>query len=221
MPLPLSSDLRTALKARTVFHAWLLELFCDEGTLRCWDKRFPLTFEGNTFEGLGDLWGFDGEIRIGSDLVAEPLPLWFDGAAQLDDSSFIGRLLDRSWHERNMRLRQVIMSPTSEFTVAVGVALDLFGRMDDLTDTDQDGAPSNFQLACEVGPLWARDRNLRTVTDVDQREIDPNDGIFSDIGVKPFQEVPFGTSWSNIPGSRPGSSGNVGGSGNSPGSDLI
>lgn len=204
MPLPIDSETRDALVAREIAHAWLLELFTDEGTLRAWDKTEAMTFESNTFEALGDQWSIEGEIRAGADLVAEPLTISFDGSVQLDDASFVGRLLDRTWHQRRIRLRQMLLVPTSNFVTPVGIAFDWRGFMDTIDAPEGGSGPSKVVLNCESGTFRARARNMHTVTDLDQRLRDANDNSFRNIATKPFQDVPFGTGWTNVPGYRGG-----------------
>jgi hypothetical protein len=218
MPLPLTTEARAALRTREVAVAWLLELTTDEGVLRAWDKTEALTYEAVTWEPLADAWGIEGEIRAGADLVAEPLTIWFDGARQLEDSSFVGRLLDRTWHQRAVRLRQLLLVPESNFATVIGVTLDWRGHMDQISAPEGEAAASRVVLSCESGTFRARGRNLHTVTDADQRLRDDADASFRNMAVKPFQDVPFGTSWANIPGAR--SSGSGGGSGGGGGNGL-
>jgi hypothetical protein len=212
MPLPLDTDTRNALAAREVATAWLLELFCEDSEgdpayLRGWDKPEAITYDSVSFEALNDSWGVAGDIRAGADLVAEPLTIWFDGALQLDDASFVGRLLDRRWHQRKVRLRQLLLNPSTHFVTAIGVVMDWRGFMDTIEAPEGDEGPSRVTLSCESGTFRARARNMTTVTDRDQRLRDADDGSFKNIATKPFQSVPFGTSWSNIPGYRAGSGG--------------
>lgn len=214
MPLPLNTDTRNALAAREVACAWLLELFCETAggaaaTLRGWDKTEAITYESTLFEPLGDSWGISGEIKSGADLVAEPLTIWFDGATQMDDASFVGRLLDLRWHQRKVRLRQLLLVPGTNFSTVVGVVLDWRGFMDQISTPEGDDGPSRVTLTCESGTFRARARNMTTVTDRDQRLRDANDASFRNIATKPFQSVPFGTSWATIPGARGGSGGSA------------
>jgi hypothetical protein len=212
MPLPLTTDTRDRLQSRQVGCAWLLELFTESAGgspayLRGWDKTETINYDSVDFEPLGDAWGISGEIRAGADLVAEPLTIWFDGSKQLDDASFVGRLLDRRWHQRKVRVRQLLMTSGSNFTVAVGVALDWRGFMDRIETPEGDDGPSRVILTCESGTFRARARNMTTVTDMDQKRRDATDASFRNIATKPFQSVPFGTDWSNIPGVRTGGGG--------------
>lgn len=216
MPLPLDTDTRNALAAREIATAWLLELFCHSAggspaTLRGWDKTEAITYGGQDFEPLGDAWGIAGDIRAGADLVAEALTIWFDGATQLDDASFIGRLLDLRWHQRRVRLRQLLLVPTSNFVTAIGVGFEWRGFMDTIDAPEGGAGPSRVTLNLESGTFRARARNMTTVTDRDQRLRDANDASFRNIAVKPFQDVPFGTSWTTVPGYRGGNTGGGGG----------
>lgn len=207
MPLPIDSDTRDALAAREVATAWLLELFCEStggspAYLRGWNQTEAITYDSVSFEALGDRWGVAGEIRAGADLVAEPLSIWFDGATQLDDASFIGRLLDRRWHQRKIRLRQLLLVPTSNFVTPIGVVMDWRGFMDTIETPEGGSGSSRATLNCESGTFRARARNMTTVTDRDQRLRNADDASFRNIAVKPNQDIPFGTSWSTVPGYR-------------------
>jgi hypothetical protein len=96
---------------------------------------------------------------------------------------------------------------------AVGVVLDWRGFMDTISTPEGEGAASRVTLQCESGTFRARARNMTTVTDMDQKRRDATDASFRNIATKPFQSVPFGTSWSTIPGSRTGSGGGSSGGG--------
>lgn len=218
MPLPLTTAARNALAAREVAHAWLLELFTDEGTLAAWDKTIPITYDSTDFEALADQWEISGEIRLGADLVPEPLTLTFDGAAQSDDTSFVGRLLDRTWHQRRMRLRGLLLDTSSNFTSAIGVHLDWNGWMDTINVTDAVGQPAQVVLGCEGGVFRALDRNMTVCTDPDQRRRSATDAFFRNVALKPTQDVPFGTTWANIPGGNGRGGGGSGGGGGGNGS---
>jgi hypothetical protein len=200
MPLPLTTDARNALAAREVAVAWLLDLYTDEGTLRCWDKGIPITYSGDTYEALSDRWRIEGEVKVGADLTPEPLTISFDGAAQSDDTSFVGRLVDRTWHQRRMRLRGLLLNVSSNFVTPIGIHIEWNGWMDTISTSDATGAPSIVTLNCESGILRALDMNLTTCTDEDQRRRSSTDAFFRNVALKPAQQVPFGSSWSAIPG---------------------
>jgi hypothetical protein len=211
MPVPLTTDVRNAAAAREKASAWFFELFTDEGTLRAWDQNETITFDGQTFEPIGTTGRIEGEIRSSSNLVAEPLMIVLDGGKQSDDASFVGRLLDRSWHRREIRVRQVLFNVSTNFVTTIGAAFDWLGHMDTIQAPLGVNAEASVILTCYSGTFLARARTLRTVSDVDQKMRDPTDASFKNIAVKPRQDIPFGTAWTTVPGVQTGSDGQTGG----------
>lgn len=198
MPLPLTPEARDALEAGTVYHAWFLEMFPVQGALRGWTGRKAATYDGETFEGLRDRFSVTGTVNMGANLVPEPLNISFEGASQNEDASFIGRFLDRTWHQRRIRLRGVLLLP--DMITPIGTHLDWFGRMDTLQTDDTDGGSSSVMLTCEGGTFRALARNMRTCTDADQRRRSSTDRFFEQTATKPQQDIPFGLTWSKVPG---------------------
>lgn len=202
MPLPMSSDTRDALRSRRIAIAWLLDLYCDEGALHIWNQTVATEFEGSTYEGGDGLWGISSDLKCGRDLVPQPVVFWLDGAAQLDGASFTGRLLARKWHTRQVRLRQLICAPGTNFRVPVGVGYEWRGFMDGIDAPWGGNGPSRIVLNCESGTFRAKGRNMTTLTDADQRLRDPADGSLRNTALKGAQDVPFGDNWSNIAGAN-------------------
>lgn len=192
MPAPFSTAGREKLRARQISDAWFFDLYTDEGTLRGWNQQFAITLSGDEYEPLGDKIDIDVEINSGSDLVAEPLTIKFDGAAKLDNTSFVGRLLDRTWHQRRIRVRQFVFDVTSNKRSEATEVFSWYGNMDTLSDPEGGSGPAEIILNCESGTFRALARNNQTVTDVNQRLRDANDASFKNMSVKPFQRVPFG-----------------------------
>jgi hypothetical protein len=221
MPIPLTTQARAALSAREVAHAWLLDLYTDEGVLRCWDKGIAITYNSDAYEALADRWSIEGEIKIGVDLSPEPLTISFDGAPQSDNTSFIGRLLDRTWHQRRMRLRGLLLDTSSNFTTAIGIHLEWNGWMDTIQTSDADGDISTVLLNCEGGLLRALDRNYTACTDADQKRRLSTDRFMQNVALKPQQEVPFGTTWQNVPGGRGYGNGGAGPGDDGPPPDFL
>jgi hypothetical protein len=213
MALALTTDVLNAIEDGTLSHAWLLELFTDEGALRCWDKPFDMTYLSNAYEGLNDSWSVEGEIRLGTDLVPEPLVFSFDASTQDDDASFVGKLVDRQWHQRKMRLSGLLLIPGTDFATPIGTHLVWNGTMDTVETTEGDVGFQRLVLNCEGGIFRALDRNLTSCTDPDQKKRDSSDRLFENVATKPRQDVPFGRAWSSIPGGggRSGSGGSNGG----------
>ena len=108
-----------------------------------------------------------------------------------------------------MRLRGLLMNVSSNFVTPIGIHLEWSGWMDTISTSDGTGSASIVTLNCESGILRALDQNLTKCTDQDQRRRLSSDRFFQNVALKPSQQVPFGTAWSNIPGG--GSSGGGGG----------
>ncbi len=213
MALALTPAARAAIAARQVAVAWLLDLHVDGGSLHCWDGAEPLTYNSNAYEGLANQWRIAGDIRTSSDLVAQPIVIEFDAAQQLDNASFIGRLLDGSWHQRRVKLTGLLFAVDDDFSTVIGEHMVWEGRMDTVELTERPGSEMVAALSCESGVFRALGRNMTTCSHTDQLRRDPTDNFFQQTGLKPQQEIPFGRSWSTVPGqgSRSGGGGTAGG----------
>jgi hypothetical protein len=211
MPLPLTTAARNALAAGNVALAWLLTIETDEETLRGWDKNISISYGGHTYEPLGEKFSIAGTINMGVDLVPEQLSFTFDGVDQSDDASFIGRLLDNSWHQRRVTLVGLVLNPATNFTQVIGEHITWKGWLDTIKTADAVGAVSQVTLNCESGVFRALDFNPTTCSDADQKRRLSSDQFFRNVALKPQQDVPFGTGWSNIPGGGSGRGGSGGG----------
>lgn len=203
MPLPLTTPGRNALAAETIASAFLLELKTDEGTLRAWDKGHALTFETFSWEPMDSLWTITDALKSGADLVPEALTISFEGSEQYIDTSFVGRLLDRTWHQRKIRIRQLLFEPATNFITPIEVVYDWRGYMDTIDAPEGGRVVDVLVLNSESGMFGVHDSNVRTLTDQDQRLRDANDASFRNMALKINQDVPFGVGWSAIPGSSP------------------
>lgn len=207
---PWSTAMIAAAEANLVSRRFLLAIDTVEGWLRCTDHSYALVYAGETYEAGVDHWKIDGTLASGSQLVPEPVTISFDGAEQYDDTSFIGRLVDRTWHRRDIYLTGIVINPQT------GALLDDFdtwrGRLDTLNVTDQVGGVSTAALRCESGTFHALSRNNATASDADQKRRNANDTFFENQALKVSQKMPFGLSYSDIPGTP-----NTSGGGNSGG----
>lgn len=200
MALALTTDVINAIDSGSIGHAWLLDLYTDEGAIRCWDKPFDMTYLANVYEGLSESWEINGEIRLGSDLVPEPLSFTFDSSLDADNASFVGRLVDRSWHQRRCKLTGLLYVPGQNYGTPIGQHLEWFGTMDTIETVEMENSMSRLVLSCEGGIFRALDRNMTTCTHADQQKRNAADLLFQNVAFKPQQDVPFGRAWTNIPG---------------------
>ena len=211
MALTLTPAARSAIAARQVAVGWLLDLHLDGGTVYVCDKSIAITYGGETYEPGRNLWRVASDIRTSSELVAQPLNLEFDLTRQLDNQSLIGRLLDGDWHQRRMKLTGLLFAAGEDFATIIGEHIIWEGRMDTIETSESPGAPPVAVLSCESGIFRALGRNMTTCSHADQLRRDPTDQFFAQTALKPLQEIPFGLSWSKVPGGGGSRSGGGGG----------
>lgn len=212
-----SADLIAAMKADVIRLRFLLELETDEGWLRATDNGAQLTYDSKTFEAARDKWRIEGELSTGAMLVPETVTISFDGGDQYDNASIIGRLLDRTWHRRQVVLIGILLN------VETGAILDDFdtwrGRMDQVSTSESEAAAGIVTISCESGTFNALSRNQATVSDADQRRRSATDAFLKNQASKVNIKMPFGLSNSKVPGvtGTGGSSGGPSDSFSSPG----
>jgi hypothetical protein len=182
-----------------------LTLETAEETLRCCSRDGDISHEGHVYEKAPDNWRVSGEISGSNALVPEPLRFAFDGGEADDDATFVGKLLDNTWHQRPARFIGLLLNP--DRLEVIDTFFEWRGKMDKVGTTEQIGAPSMITLSCEGGTFRALERNFSTCSDQSQRLRNTGDTFFSNTGVKPSQQIPFGTKWVNVPGHAGASSG--------------
>lgn len=201
MPREWTPAVETAIAEDTLNIAWLLELETVEGWLRSTDRDVALTYDSNPFEAAHHTWEVQGEINSGANLVPEPITLKFDGADQYDSTSILARLIARTWHQRQIILRGILLNETS----VIGQFIEWRGRMDMLDFTTKTQSEAIAVMSCEGGTFKVLDRNHSTVSDADQRRRNPDDAFFKNQAKRVGQRMPFGTKSVAIPGSTSGS----------------
>ena len=210
MPRPLTAAGRAALQARTIAVAYLLEVATDEGALRINSYGTSITYLGDLYSPAPKEWTLPDGIPISKALVPETFTMEFDAGDENDTGTFLGTLLTRTWHQRPVRFFGLLLDTTNDSVI------DEFftwrGKLDTLPIQTNAGRPATAIMNCESGVFRAQERNFTTVSHNDQKRRDPTDTFFRDMAVKQDQQVPFGISWSKIPGYRPGG-GNGGGGG--------
>jgi len=188
---------------------YMLRLDTDQGVLACSNRSKAFTYEGVIYEPAPDRWSVAGELTAGTNLEPETLVFSLDAAAEDDPDSFVGRLLRRDWHFRDMRFFVLLLDP--ETGQEIGRFYDFFGFMDKGEVAGSNNAEKTLILSCEGSTYRVLERNPATVSDADQRRRNPDDDFFKNQALKSGQRVPFGTKNSDIPGYAGASSG--GGSG--------
>lgn len=198
MPLPLSTAQRNALRARRVSIVWLFEIELDEETIRICSLDEAVNYDGHSWAAGVDSWDITGRIGSSSNLTPEPLTISFDGGDQFTPGTVTYRILNQTWHLRPVKLIGLMLDPDT--SSPIGEFVNWEGSAEEIQASDITRGPSTIVLTCEGGSFRALSRNLTRCTDADQRLRVATDGFFRNTGIKPSQNIPFGVSWSNAPG---------------------
>jgi hypothetical protein len=203
MPRPLTTEGRAALRAHRIEPAMLLDLFTDGESLHCSSLYIPLSYDvgdgvERDYEPMGDRWDHGDEpITMGSDLSPEPLNLRFDASRQSDDTDFVGRFLDASWHRRRGRMTMVAFAIGTSFAVPVATLISWEGEMDFRNFPESDDAPPTMVLTLESGTFRYLGHNTQTRTDENQQRFFPGDIFFQDLPGLIGRELPWHRAWVN------------------------
>jgi hypothetical protein len=201
MPLPLTTEARAALRNHRIEPAFLLDLFTDTTSLHCSSLYIPLTYDvgdgvERAYEAMGDRWDHgDDAITMGTDINPEPLNLRFDASRQSDNSDFVGRFADSSWHRRRSRLTMIVFAVGSHFAIPIAPIISWEGEMDFRDFPEVDGAPPTMVLTMESGTFRYLGRNAQTRTDENQQRFFPGDVFFQDLPGLIGRELPWHRAW--------------------------
>lgn len=216
MPRPWTTAGRNAILAGEVAVCFLFEAQTDEGTQRICSWNVDVVWNSQSWTAGQGKWHPADGIPISRGLVPETFTLTFDGAHENDTGEFIGLLLTRTWHQRPCIFHGLLLS-TSDFSV-IDEFYEWRGFMDMAPVQSNAGTQADVQLALESGVFRAQERNMATVGHNDQIRRDPTDTLFRDMARKQDQQIPYGISWSKIPGyGTTGGGGGGGGGGFGPG----
>ena len=135
----------------------------------------------------------------------------FDGGDQYTTDTITRDVLTQTWHLRPAILTGLMLDPSAG--TVVGPFIEWRGIMDTIDVADREGAASKVFLTMEGGSFRALSTNETKCADADQRVRSATDTFFKNTGVKPSQNVPFGISWSKVPGGNTNGGGSGGGGG--------
>lgn len=201
MPRELSPLGLLELQKEVLSEAYLLELECDEFTLRFNSRNSILSYDGALWEAAPDQWKVTSGLVGSSALVPEALTMEFDGGYQYDSGSIVARLLGATWHRRPMAFHALLLTPDNN---VVDRHYEWRGRIDKISSTEAIGGMSIISLIGESGTFRALDASNGTCSDVDQRSREPTDTFFENMASKRGKQWPFGQKWSEIPGASDG-----------------
>ena len=171
---------------------WFLEITLDSETLRWWSGTGEISFESNTYTGLGTRWTPPGTLKRKSSLKSEKLTLEFDSSRQSDNSDPIGALLDEKWRRRQLRLRRIIWD-TGDGPDDGEIMEDERGRIRNLSDSLQAGKPAKLAMEIESGALAYLERRRETRTPASQNAVFAGDKGFDLIAQLEGATLPWRT----------------------------
>lgn len=171
MSRPLSSDFLNLLSNNVQNIAILMEFFFDSGTLRLWDGYTPVTFDGNTYTGGGQLLSLSA-INDTNQVRADNITIGLEGVS----TDILSYALNENYQGRRFNLHVGLRSNNNP-PALVDAATVFSGIMDVMTSEDN-GKSATISLTVESG--YNRLLNPRTwrYTHEDQQTLFPGDNAF-------------------------------------------
>ncbi|MAZ05800.1 MAG: hypothetical protein CME81_05295 [Halomonas sp.] len=154
---------------------WFVEVFLDGSTVRFWNGFEAITFDGETFDPLGDRFSPPDRVRLRSSLDSDTIKLSFDSSRQTDNSDTLGALLDSNIRRRQIRLRNVHYNASPDDGDVIS---DTYGRIRSTPDTISPGGEPQLDVEIESGSLVYLERRMQTRSPVNQKEAFPDDKGF-------------------------------------------
>ena len=179
-----------------------MNIYADE-PLHCSTLLVPFSYDlgegAVTYEPMGERWlPAEDAISMGTDLEPTPLTMSFDASRVGDDSDFIGRFVDRQWHQRHARMTLLTFAVNTNFVTPIAPVVQWEGSMDFIDTPKTDGSPPRLALTLESGTFHYLARNVQTRTDENQQRFFPGDKFFQDLPALLGKQVPWHRSWSDI-----------------------
>ena len=156
---------------------YFLEITLDSSTLRWWTGEGDITFDSQTYTGLGTRFIPPERVKRSAGLKSQKITLEFDSSRQSDNSDPIGALLDEKWRRRAVRLRRVAWA-YGETPDDGDVLIDERGRIQNLSDAIQQDEQPIISMEIESGSLAYLERRPSKRTSVSQKEAFPDDKGF-------------------------------------------
>lgn len=153
---------------------WFLDILLDGETLRWWSGTGPITFDGQTYTGLGARWTPPERIKRRASMKSETIELEFDSSRQSDNADPVGHLLDQKWRRRQVRLRRIAWEAGTG-PGSGDVLEDERGRIRNLSDRVRMGQAARITMEIESGALAYLERRMATRSPVSQKAVFPGD----------------------------------------------
>lgn len=233
MVYPVSSGFEADVAAGRIKSADLVDLYTKDGAgdpafLRAWTFPGTCTYKANDPDGVAGAVGNSDvsyesmcgriivkkALRMSASLSSEPLQILLDASRSGDDADWVGRFVDRKWHECRMRVRSIRLNVVTE-----AVDPEPFWEWHGLIDhanlvrkpsvNGEEGEPQYWELKCQGGLFRVRGRRNRTRSHEDQQIRKAGDKFYQ--GTPLMVSVPL--IWNKAPAALPGVVSNGGAAG--------
>jgi len=221
MPYPLDAESEAALAAGRLCTADLVDFYLadSEGaplTLRAWSWPGEIDYPANdaiddtdpvTYESMHKRMDVAKSVRLAATLAAEPLQIVLDGSRSADDDDWVGRFVDADWHQRPMRIRQILFNFDTQAS-ATDPVWEWHGRLDHRQLSTQKDQPQTWSVSCEGGLFRVRGRRLHTRSHADQQRRLAGDLFYRGTPNMVGRPLVWAKAQGNVVGAAGGSSGN-------------
>lgn len=215
----LPTEFAAAVAAGRMASVNLVDLYCadsdnDDLTFR-WSDRFEaLSYPASdavdgsdmvTYAGLDRRMEIQRDVRLSQTLASEPVRLILDGSRAGDDDDAIGAFMDCVWHQRRVRVRQVLLDFDTGLSPSEPV-WQWWGRLDHRQLQTTPNEPSRLTVTCEGGLFRIRGRRMHTRTHADQQRRKAGDLFFQGTPLMIATPPLWGKAFVSLPGSGGGGS---------------
>lgn len=170
MSRDMTAAMQSAVEARVVYPAALLELEFDSGTTRIWTGYGPLSWDGKTWQGAGELLSLS-PAQESTEVRAEAATAELSGIP----SAYISLALQEDYQGR--QATQYLALLDGDGNIIADPVQTFSGRMDQM-QISEDGQSSIIRLGLESHLIDLKTPREFRYTDQDQRIDYPNDRAF-------------------------------------------
>ena len=156
---------------------WFLEVFLDAETLRVCNSYHDITFDGETYQGIGDQMTGPEDVDRTADLKSQKIDFEFEASRQLDNTRFIAKVLDANWRRRPVRARYAVGEAFEDFSSPIIIS-DETGRIENIEGPIEEGDAPILEMNIESGALIFLERRQQTRSPANQKAIFPGDTFF-------------------------------------------
>jgi hypothetical protein len=184
MPRSLSADSLSAIMGAVIGSALFVEAEFSGGPVRFWNGPGPITWDGKTWTGAGQLLAIS-EIEETGGVEATSVTLTLSGVP----SNLIAIAYGEFVQGRPCRVWQGFLTASNQ--VIVSPQLVTQGRMDTIADSD-DGSFAKITVTVESNLSDLQRPRVRRYTDQDQQRLFPGDRGLEYVARLQNQEIPWG-----------------------------